>query len=386
MEGFMDFSRVTVFLESLKDAGIPGTDLAIYIKGKEVYRHRTGVIDLETKKPVAPDTLFPIYSMTKVITCVSALQLYEQGLYTLGDPLADYLPEFKNMNVAHTKGNGEVHILPAVNPIRIVDLFTMSSGLTYNVSPQMESFQKKVKGNYTLKEFSETIAKDPLYFEPGTHWHYGFSHDILGRLIEVLSGKTLGEYFKQSIFAPLGMKDTSFKAAKKNAGRMVSCYSYDEKKKKHIKIEQPLRFDPEFKYESGGGGLISTVNDYAVFANALCAVVSGFEFSGSGKKHLLSKATIDLMRTNHLDDVRMNDYIWPHHSGYGYGLGVRTMVDKAAGGSNSSIGEFGWSGMAGTYLLIDPALDLTYVYAQQLIPSREEYVAPRLRNVIYGCL
>jgi len=382
----MDFSRVTDFLESLVDAGVPGTDLGIYIKGKEVFRKRTGVVDLETKKPVAPNTLFPIYSMTKVVTCVSALRLYEEGLFTLGDPVSDYLPEFKNMNVKHTRGNGEVHILPAVNPIRIVDLFTMSSGLTYNISPQMESFQKKVKGNYTLKEFSETIAKDPLYFEPGTHWHYGFSHDILGRLIEVLSGKSLGEYFKQNIFTPLGMNDTFFKLAKKNASRMVSCYAYDEKKKKHTKVEQPLRFDPEFKYESGGGGLISTVDDYAKFANTLCAVISGFDRTGSSKHHILSKATIELMRTNHLDGCRMNDYIWPHHSGYGYGLGVRTMVDKAAGGSNSSIGEFGWSGMAGTYLLIDPALDLTYVYAQQLIPSKEEYVAPRLRNVVYSCL
>jgi len=382
----MDFTRVTTFLESLHDAGIPGTDLAIYIKGKEVFRHQTGVTDLETKKPVTTDTLFPIYSMTKVITCVSALQLYEKGLFTLVDPVSDYLPEFRDMKVQHVRDNGEVHILPAVNPVRIVDLFTMSSGLTYNISPQMESYQKKVKGNYTLKEFSEVISKDPLYFEPGTHWHYGFSHDILGRLIEVISGMTLGEYFKKNIFSPLGMKDTSFKLEKKNEKRIVTCYSYDEKKKIHTKINQPLRFDPDFKYESGGGGLISTVDDYTKFANAICAVLSGFDRNGPSKFHLLGKATLELMRTNHLDGDRMADYIWPHHSGYGYGLGVRTMVDKAAGGSNSSIGEFGWSGMAGTYMLIDPALDLTYVYAQQLIPSKEEYVAPRLRNVIYGCI
>jgi len=378
----MDFSKVTTFLESLKNAGIPGTDLAIFVKGKEVYRHRTGVVDLESKKPVTADTLFPIYSMTKIITCVSALQLYEQGLFVLGDPLHEYMPEFMNMEVRHVRDNGDVQVLPVVNPIRVVDLFTMSSGVTYNATPNMEALGKKKKGNYTLKEAAEALAKDPLYFEPGTHWHYGVSHDVLGRFIEVLSGKKLSEYFEQNIFSPLGMTDTSFKLMKKNEQRIVSCYSYDEKTKKHTKVDQPLRFDPDFKYESGGGGLISTVDDYAKFTNSLCATL----LDRSGSHSLLSKATLELMRTNHLDDVRMNDYIWPHHSGYGYGLGVRTMVDKAAGGSSSSIGEFGWSGMAGTYVLIDPAVDLTYVYAQQLIPSKEEYVAPRLRNVIYSCI
>jgi len=273
----------------------------------------------------------------------------------------------------------------------------MSSGLTYNITPELQKLMDKTKRNCTLKEFSAAISKDPLYFEPGTHWHYGYSHDILGRLIEVLSGKTLGGYFNDNIFAPLGMSDTFFRLQKENEDRIVTCYAYDENKKKHLKPDihlLPIRFDSNAKYESGGGGLISTVDDYAKFANALCAIVctgdtlgtKNIDRSGLPKQHLISKATIELMRTNHLDEVRMKDYNWLHHRGYGYGLGVRTMVDKADGGSNSSIGEFGWSGMAGTYVLIDPALDLTYVYAQQLIPSKEEYVAPRLRNVIYGCL
>jgi len=378
----MDFSKVTNYLETLHNAGIPGADLAIYIKGKELYRHRTGFANLETRTPIAPDTLYPIYSMTKVITCVCALRLYEKGTFNLDDPLSEYLPEFKNMNVRSVCDNGGESIVPAVNPIRIVDLFTMSSGLTYNLTPEFEKLEKKTKGNYSLKEFSTALSKDPLSFEPGTHWHYSFSHDILGHLIEVLSGKKLGEYFYDNIFAPLDMKDTFFRLPKEKEKRMVSCYEYDEKSKKHKKqTKLPLRFDLDSKYESGGGGLISTVDDYAIFANALCAGGTAVN-----KYRILSKPTIELMRTNHLDKVRMKDYDWPHHSGYGYGLGVRTMVDKAAGGSNSSIGEYGWSGMAGTFVLIDPAMDLTYVYAQQLIPSKEEYVAPRLRNVIYGCL
>ena len=377
----MDFSRVTDFLESLPNVGIPGTDLAIYLKGKEVYRHRTGYSNLDTRKPVAPDTMYLIYSMTKVITCVAALRFLEEGAYVLNDPLSEYLPEFKNMEVQTTLKNGAVEIKPAVNPIRIVDLFTMSSGITYNNTPNLEALRKKTKGNHTLEEFSKALAKDPLFFEPGTRWHYGQSHDILGRLIEVLSGKTLGDYFHDNIFAPLGMKDTSFRLPKNKEKRLMACYEYDEKSKKHKQVTLPLRYDLDAKYESGGGGLISTIDDYAKFANTLCAGGTSVN-----KHRILGNATIELMRTNHLDDIRMSDYGWPHHTGYGYGLGVRTLVGKAEGGSNSSIGEYGWSGMAGTILLIDPAVDLTYVYAQQLVPSREEYVAPRLRNIIYGCL
>ena len=380
----MDFTKVTNFLETLQSAGIPGTDLAIYIKGKEVYRHQTGYADLDSHTPITPDNLYLFYSMTKIITCVSALRLYEEGLFSLIDPLYEYLPDYKDMSVSTILENGKVEIAPAKNQIRIVDLFTMTSGISYNITPEFEKLDKKSKGNFTLKEFSEATSKDPLYFEPGTQWLYSFSHDVLGRVIEVISGKTLGEYFYENIFAPLDMEDTFFRLPKEKENRMVTCYEYDEKNKTHRKPEKlPLRFDIDCKFESGGGGLISSVDDFGKFSNVLCA--GG---TATSKYRILSKPTIELMRTNHLDGVQRREYNgnWLHHSGYGYGLGVRTMVDKAAGGSNSNIGEFGWSGMAGTYVLMDPAIDLTYVYAQQLVPSNEEYVAPRLRSVVYGCL
>ena len=385
----MDFSKVTNFLDSLHKIGIPGADLAIYLKGKEVYRHQTGLADISTGKPISHDTIYQFYSMTKVITCVSALRFYEEGIFKLDDPLYEYLPEFKDMEVRHVSDNGEVHIKPAKNPIRIVNLFTMTSGLTYTYLESLKKMNAKTGGNFTLEEFSEALAKDPLFFEPGTRWEYGLSHDVLGRLIEVLSGKTLGEYFYENIFAPLGMEDTFFRLPNEKKPRKVSCYKYDEDTKEHVKPDfDLLRYDLDFKYESGGGGLLSTVDDYAKFANALCAGGTAVSANSTYYYHLLSNATIELMRTNHLNKAKMKNYsgTWTHHSGYGYGLGVRTMVDKAAGGSNSSIGEYGWAGMLGTYLLIDPAFDLTYVYAQQLVPSKEEYIAPRLRNVVYGCL
>jgi len=347
----MDFSRVTKFLESLSNIGIPGADLAVYLKGKEVYRHQTGVTNVETKAPVKPDTLYPIYSMTKIITCVSAMQLFEQGVFSLSDPLYDYLPEFNEMTVQHIKDNDRVTIEAAKNPIRIVDLFTMSSGITYNMTPELVKMGEDKKGNFTLKELATALSKDTLFFEPGTHFNYGFSHDILGYMIEVVTGKTLGEYFNENIFIPLGMSDTFFKVPKEKEHRLITCYQYDETTKTYKEpfLPLPIRFDEDFKFECAGGGLVSTIDDYAIFANALCAGGT----TACGHK-IISKNTIELMRTNHLDDIRMKDYNWPHHSGYGYGLGVRTMVDKAAGGSNSNLGEFGWSGMAGTYVLIDP--------------------------------
>jgi len=378
----MDFTKVTNLMETFSDYGVPGCDLAIYLKGKEVYRYRTGYANLENKTPIAPDTLYPFYSMTKVITCVSALRLYEEGRFLLSDSLSDYIPEFKDMTVQRISEAGHVEVSPAKNPIRIEDLFTMSSGITYNITPGIESLRKDSEGNYTLKDLVLTIAKDPLCFEPGTHYHYGFSHDVLAYLVEVLSGKTLGQYYKENIFTPLGMEDTFFIVPKEKQQRFVTCYAFDKETKTHKFAEGlPLRFlDPDFKMEMGGGGLVSTIDDYAKFANTLCA--GGTSESGY---RLLSKGTIDLMRTNHLDEHRLKEFHSPYNACYGYGLGVRTMINAAGGGSNSSEG-FGWSGLAGTHVRMDPSIGLTYVYAQQLIPSEEGNIYPKLRNVIYGCL
>ena len=387
----MDFSKTRSFMNSLSTYGIPGADLAVFINGAEVFRHYTGFADIENRIPVAPDTLFPIFSMTKVITCIAALRLYEQGLFLLNDALYDYMPEFKKMTVQYTNNNGTVITESAKNPIRIVDLFTMSSGFSYN-APILKPLSKKINSNRTLRELASALAKETLCFEPGSQWCYGFSHDILGALIETLSGKTLGEFLADDIFNPLEMTETSFRVPKEKHYRLASCYAYNEKDKTYSKadISLPLSYlnpssihylSDDYALEMAGGGLISTVDDYAKFANTLCA--GG---TSAGGYRLLGKATIDLMRTNHLDKIRMRDYDWVSHEGYGYGLGVRTLIDRAAGGCNSSIGEFGWAGLAGTYVLIDPTLNLTYVYAQQMFPSKEEVIAPRLKNVIYGCI
>jgi CubicO group peptidase (beta-lactamase class C family) len=329
--------------------------------------------------------------MSKVVTCAAALQLFEEGRYLLNDPLYEYMPEFKDMVIRHSRGNGEIEEKPAMNPIRIVDLFTMSSGYSYDV-PDAFAFLENTSGNVTLNEMAKTLAKQPINFEPGTHWCYGFSHDILGALIEVISGKTIGKYYADYIFKPLDMHDTGFKVPKNKQHRIVTCYEYNEAGKSYKKAlvplgylnyESPFYLSDDWIHEMPGGGLISSVNDYAKFANTLAN-------KGLAASHyrLLGEPTINLMTTNHLDETRIADYggTWAHHAAYGYGLGVRTMINPTAGGSPSCFGEYGWSGLAGTQLLIDPVKELTYVYAQQTYPSNEAIVAPRIRNVIYGCL
>ena len=379
----MNFSRVTTFQESLKNISIPGTDLSIYLKGKEVYRHQTGYADLESQAPITPNTLYAIWSMTKIITCAAALRLYEEGRFLMTDPLYEYLPAFKDVMYRKLNKNGVIDITPCTRPIRIVDLFTMSSGLTYNYSDEFLNAAKTTK-NTGLLECVNALAKDPLYFEPGTQWHYGASHEVLGAFIEALAGKPFGAYLHSDVFEPLGMKDTFFNLyiPDEKAGRIASAYNFNKNTLKHDKRNDSPRPD-DWRVEWGGGGLISSVDDYALFANTLCAGGT----AANGYK-LLSKATVELMRTNHLDEARMKDYgcEGPHLAGYGYGLGVRTMVNRAAGGSGSNLGEFGWSGMLGTYVLMDTDAELTYVYAQQLNPSKEEYIAPRLRNIIYACI
>jgi CubicO group peptidase (beta-lactamase class C family) len=369
--------------------GVPGTDISIYLKGKEVYRHQVGFADLETKTSVNSNTLYEIWSMTKIITCVAALRLYEQGLFLLTDPLHVYIPSFKNMMYRKNQWNGTVDIVPCTSPIRIADLFTMSSGLTYDFSDDLLSVRQTAKST-SLLEFTNALSKEPLYFEPGTRWHYGLSHDVLGALIETLTGKTLGDYFKSEIFQPLGMDNTFFDFClpEEKIERLASVYIFDEDSKTHKKINQ-THPSGSWGFESGGGGLIpiggggliSSIDDYIKFANTLCN--GGTSVNGH---RLLGAATIELMCMNHLNKAMMHDYNYGHQIGYGYGLGVRTMMDRAAGGSNSTIGEFGWAGRLGTYVSMDPVSELAYIYAYHLMPSKEDYIAPRLRNIIYACL
>ncbi|MBB6733993.1 serine hydrolase domain-containing protein [Cohnella zeiphila] len=378
------YERLTPLLKRFMEQGGPaGCACTVMRRGEVVYNENFGYANVEKKIPIAPDTLYRIYSMTKVITCTAALMLYERGLYLLNDPLGDYLPEFKDPLVYREEGSGALSASPAASPIRIKDLFTMTSGLTYDgdgseTERRTSPIYRNAPALMNVREFSRALAEVPLAFDPGSRWRYGLSHDILGALIEALSGQSFGDFLKKEIFEPLGMKDTAFRIRDDQRDRLCVMYDCAEDGTLTPNTRLDTQFQPECRYESGGGGLISTTGDYVRFAQAL---VQGGTLDGV---RLLSPKTVQLMSTNHLTPPQMNDFSWDHMSGYGYGLGVRVMADPAAGGINGTIGEYGWAGMAGSWLLIDPREQLTVVYMQQMLPSKEPFIANRIRSVVYG--
>lgn len=382
------FSGLTPLLKSFVEKGPSGCACSVVYKGNLEYSEYFGLADLETKTPVNDDTLYRIFSMTKVITCTAALKLYERGLYTLNDPLSEYLPEFRNPMVYRTSPNSAISVSPANAPIRIRDLFTMTSGLTYGEDNTETGRQinKKMKEwnasgfKYDLRTAVKMLSSVPLCFDPGTHWRYGLSHDVLAALVEAISDKKYSQFLKDEIFDPLGMKNTFHRIPEDKKKHLCSFYyrNADGTMIKSTDMDEHTQAGDVF--DGGGSGLLSTLGDYQRFTSMLC---NNGEFGG---ERILSRKTIDLMATNHLNGVQQTDYIWPHHAGYGYGLGVRVMTDPAKGGCNGSIGEFGWSGMLGTWMMIDRNEDLSVTYMQQLQPSLEEFHAPRIRSVVYGAL
>ena len=377
--------KLSPLLKSFVEKGPAGCACSVIHRGETVFEEYVGLADRKTKREITEDTIYRIYSMTKVVTCTAALMLYERGLFLLNDPLEDYLPEFKDPQVYRVNEEGKTYISPSSRSIRVRDLFTMTSGLTYGgdsneterqVKKVMETFREEMD----VRAFSKALASIPLAFDPGTKWHYGLSHDVLGAFIEVVSGKSFGEFLSDEIFKPLAMNDTFFKIPEEKKHRLCSLYNRNEDGSLIENIEMDNQFQVGTAYEGGGGGLLSTLHDYSRFAHMLA---NGGELEGV---RILGRKTIELMSTNHLQPEQLSTFNWDYIKGYGYGLGVRVMMDSAEGGINSSIGEFGWSGLAGIWVLIDPVEKLSAVYMQQMLSNFEAYHQPRLRSVIYGAL
>ncbi|MCJ8007084.1 serine hydrolase domain-containing protein [Lederbergia wuyishanensis] len=379
-------SKLKPLLRSFVENGPPGCALSVSRNGEMIFEDYVGLSDIDTQKEIKPDTIYRIYSMTKVVTCTAALMLFERGLFLLNDPLEEYLPEFKDPLVYRTNEKGEIYTSPAARSITVKDLFTMTSGLTYpgegneterQVGKAMQELHKQGE-KLTNRALAKSLASIPLAFDPGTKWQYGLSHDVLGAFIEVITGKSFGQFLKDEIFEPLHMKDTFFRIPEEKRDRLSSNYTWDENGKLRKNTDMDSHIQPDATFESGGGGLLSTLGDYSRFAQMLA---NGGELDG---ERIIGRKTIELMSSNHLTPENNHNYNWGYLSGYGYGLGVRTLVDPALGGINSSIGEFGWSGLLGTWVLIDPKENLSAVYMQQMLPNLEAYHQPRLRAVIYG--
>lgn len=390
----MDFTYLKQFMNSLVDLGIPGNAAVVYKDRKKVFEYSAGFSSIEKQEKMNVEKLLYIYSCSKPITVTAALQLYEQGKFLLSDPLYEYIPAFRKMYVKSRDGK----ITECKKHITINNLFTMTSGLNYDFNlPAYEKAKQLTNGKMDTLEVIKCLAKEPLSFEPGEHWMYGMSHDVLAGVVEVISGMKFRDYVQKNIFDKLEMNDSTYMKSSETEAKMAEQYIYISENSGNdiVSLQKSKQgFDGRVKnvgknnsfvfgenYDSGGAGIITTVNDYAKFAAALAAGGIGL----NGEK-ILSEATVELMSTNRLNKALLKDFNWPQLSGYGYGLGVRTMIDKAKGGSNGSIGEFGWGGAAGATVLIDKKENLAVFYAHHMLNPHEEYYQPRLRNVIYSCI
>lgn len=384
----MNFEYMKNFMDSLTEWIIPGNSVVIYKDGKKVFEYSSGYSDLEKKIKKTGEEQLYIYSCSKVATVTAALQLYEQGKFLLSDPLYEYLPEFKKMYVK----DGD-RIKAAENPITIRDLFTMTAGLSYATNtPAFEKARKLTDGKMDTRTVIKCLAEEPLLFEPGARWNYSLCHDVLAVLAEVVSGMRFSEYMKKNIFEPLDMNNSYYHAPNDVIISPQYIYEIQDTKnivelqqKEHTSGVVKIAYGNELvfgeNYDSGGAGIITTVDDYAKFAAALAN--SG---TGLNNNRILSSATVKLMKTNQLNEAQRKTMNWRRLRGYGYGLGVRTLIDKAESGSNSSIGEIGWGGAAGATIIADTEEKVALFYAHHMLNPQEEYYQPRLRNVLYSCL
>ncbi len=388
--------RIGAFLDEryVSTGRLPGVDVLIARDGEAVYRHTSGLARADGTAMTA-DAIFRIASMTKPLTAVAFMMLVEEGMVALDDPVTKVVPEFANLGV-YTGGGGEMDFFPAkpAPAIRMVDLLTHMSGLTYGIQNRTNvdaAYRKgRLDGHASLPgndHFIAELAKLPLEFEPGQGWNYSVGSDVLGVIVARLSGMTLGEFFATRIFAPLGMVDTAFHCPANKAHRLTDAWAYREG-------EAPQLFDPaaksgtlrEPRFESGGGGLLSTTADYHRFCRML--VNAG----GVDGVRILSPKTLQLMTANHLPggadltQVSRSLFSEAHNAGAGFGLGFGMTIDPARALVPGSAGEFYWGGIFSTAFMVDPVEKLHMVFMTQLYPSFVYPIRRQLKTLIYSAL
>src|SRR5215831_17604475 len=377
--------RVRVAMQRYVDKGlVPGVVMLVARRGRVVYFDAVGYRDVEAKAPMTPDTIFRIASMTKPIASVALMTLYEEGHFLLNDPISKFLPEFANMKVAQAAspaeaGGAPYKLVPAKNPITIKHVLTHTAGFpnTYRGITR-EEFDKtypRKNPNETIADAVKRLATMPLNFNPGEAWEYGPATDVVGRLVEVISGMTLDEYLRKKIFEPLKMNDTHFYLPASKIDRFAASYEPDGKNGNKIKLVEAPNAESRWvkephNYFSGAGGLVSTAADYVRFHQMM---LNGGELDGA---RILGRKTVELMTTNHIGDLP----IWLTGPGYGFGLGYSVVKDIGVTGQAGSVGAYGWGGAFCTYFDVDPKEELISVMMTQVRPYnhiniRQEFMA-----------
>lgn len=384
---------------------LAGTLILVARHGYIAHFEANGLADRERKAAMKHDTIFRIYSMSKPITAVAVMQLYERGLLQIDDPVEKYIPEFANLGVYSTGTYPNFMTNRAERPMTVRDLLSHQSGLTYgflsrtNVDAAYRALEVDAGGKErTLKGMIDALAKVPLEFSPGSAWNYSVGLDVCGYLVEVITGQRFDDYLRANIFEPLGMDDTGFHVpgAKKdrfaanysvNPGGTLSLTTVDTSK--GIQLADDPTTSPYLKpptYLSGGGGLVSTATDYFRFAQALC---NDGELDG---ERILGRKTLELMTSNHLpggtDLMHHARGQWAESTfnGIGFGLGVSVTLDPSMAQVSGTPGEYAWGGAASTAFWIDPIEELVVVFMTQLMPSSHYNIRRELRALVYGTL
>ncbi|MBT8220981.1 MAG: beta-lactamase family protein [Bacteroidia bacterium] len=374
--------KLDAVMTSMVDEGkIAGVQTAISRKGKLIHYNTYGKSDLESNSPLSENSLWRIYSMTKPIASVGLMMLYEDGKFQLNDPLEKYLPEFKEMQVYH----GDGVIKPAMNQIKVIDILRHTTGLGYGWSGgYVDSLYAGASRRSAVDNaaFTQALVKLPLYSEPSTGWRYSVSTDVVGRLIEVLSGMSLDQYLSQKILGPLKMEDTFFEVPDEKEDRFVTTYA--PKKEGGLRpIDHPStsRYTKTVTMFSAGGGMVSTTDDYLRFCQML---LNGGILDGA---RILSPKTIELMTKDHCKDIPYagGPVVLPA-PGKGFGLGFSVVTDLADTGILGSEGTYGWGGAAGTFFRIDPEEDLIYIMMIQLMPNNHLQASSKFQTMVYQAI
>ncbi|MCU1497084.1 MAG: hypothetical protein JWM47_1037 [Acidimicrobiales bacterium] len=384
----------TAFRRYVDDGRLPGWLIAITRHGKLAHLSTCGHRDMEAGLPIEVDTLFRIYSMTKPITSVAAMMLYEEGAFSLKDPISEWLPEFADMRVYTGGGSDAIETEAATEPIRVWHLLTHTAGLTYGFhrahpvdgAYRDAGYDLGAPKGATLADACAAWAGLPLLFQPGSEWNYSVATDVLGRLVEVVSGQSLDAFFAERILGPLAMGETGFSVAQAERDRLAALYvpGAGRKAMRFDEIGPVPHTTPAFL--SGGGGLVSTAADYLRFAEMLRR---GGELDGV---RLLSSRTLAYMTTNQLpggvDLEQFGRQLFSEttYDGVGFGLGFAVTHDAVKNRVLASVGEYTWGGAASTSFWVDPVEDITAVFLTQLLPSSTWPIRSQLKPLVLQAL
>ena len=361
---------------------LPGMITMVARHGKVVHFEKYGFMDVD--KPMQLNTIFRLASMTKPVTSVAVMMLYEEGYFQLDDPVADYIPEFKNLKVFSSIDKNGIHVVDQIKPMTIRDLLIHTSGLTgVGADSPVDSIYRAANlSDGSLKEMIQKLSKIPLLYQPGTRWNYSRSTEVLGYLVEVLSGKPFDVFLKERIFNPLKMKDTDFYVPKDKFNRVGAVYAPDSVGIKIIMEPDTNSVSIPVKFLSGNGGLVSTATDYMIFSQML---INKGEYNGI---RLLGSRTVDLMTSNHISNEIMPDdeFFGPLLSGMGFGFGFAILQDNVQSNIIGSEGSYWWSGSGNTYFYIDPKEELVLILMTQFVPNYYYPIYKQLRVLTYQAI